>query len=118
MSAKLDNKFGNIIIDDNVIASIAGMAAVECYGLVGMASKNATDGLVELLKREHLTKGVKVNTTDEKVIVDLYIIVQFGTKISTVANNIIEKVKYNIENITGMNVDKVNIYVQGVRVQK
>ncbi len=118
MTGKINNQYGNIQIDDNVIATVAGMAAMECYGLVGMSSKNATDGLVELLKREHLTKGVKVYTVDDKIVIDLYIVVQFGTRISTVANNIIEKVKYNVEKFTGMNVDKVNVNVQGVRVQK
>lgn len=118
MSTKTNNKFGNIMIDNNVYATIAGLAAMECYGLVGMASKGTADGLVELLKREHLTKGVKINTANNKLVIDLFIIVQFGTNISAVANNIIDKVKYNIENLTGMNIDKVNVNVQGVRVQK
>ncbi|MBS4536100.1 Asp23/Gls24 family envelope stress response protein [Clostridium sp. D2Q-14] len=118
MPGKINNKYGNINIDDNVLASIAGMAAMECYGLVGMAIKNAKDGLVELLKKEHLTKGVKVYSDNSKITIDLYIVVQFGTKISVVANNIIDKVKYNIENLTGMEVDKVNVHVQSVRVQK
>ncbi|KPU28262.1 alkaline-shock protein [Caloranaerobacter sp. TR13] len=118
MPGKLSNKFGSINIDDNVLAIIAGLSAMECYGLVGMASRNATEGLVELLRREHLTKGVKVHTEDNRIVIDLYVIVQFGTKISVVANNIIEKVKYNIESLTGLTVEKVNINVQGVRVQK
>lgn len=118
MPGKLSNEFGSINIDDNVLAIIAGISAMECYGLVGMASRNATEGLVELLRREHLSKGVKIHTEDNRVIIDLYVIVQFGTKISVVADNIIEKVKYNIENLTGLTVEKVNINVQGVRVQK
>ncbi|KNF08752.1 hypothetical protein CLPU_5c00590 [Gottschalkia purinilytica] len=118
MSAKVTNQYGNINIDDNVLASIAGLAAMECYGLVGMASKNATDGLVELLKKEHLTKGVKVHSEDDRIVIDLYVVVQFGISISAVASNIIEKVKYTVENITGLKVEKVNVNVQGVRVQK
>lgn len=118
MSSKINNKYGNIIIEDNVIATIAGLSAMECYGLVGMASKNATDGIVDILKKEHLTKGVKVTTNNDKLVIDLYIVVQFGTNIATVANNIIEKVKYNVENLSGMTVNRVNVNVQGVRVQK
>ena len=118
MSSRVNNKYGNIIIDNSVIATIAGLSAMECYGLVGMASKNPTDGIVELLRREHLTKGVKVTTVDNNLNIDLYIIVQFGTNISAVANNIIDKVKYNVENLSGMIVDRVNVNVQGVRVQK
>ena len=117
MAGKTINKYGTINIDDNVLASIAGLATMECYGLVGMATKNATDGIAELLKREHLTKGVKVYSEDDKIMIDLYVVVQFGISISVVASNIIEKVKYTIENITGLKVDKVNVNVQGVRVQ-
>ena len=118
MPGKLSNEIGTIIIDDHVLASIAGVSAMECYGLVGMATKSKAGGLVELLKREQSNKGVKITTEEDKIIIDLYVIVEFGTRISVVANNIIEKVKYNIEHLTGMNVKKVNIHVQGVRVQK
>lgn len=117
MAGKLTNEYGNIIIDDNVIASLAGIAAMECYGLVGMATSSATEGLVELLRREHLTKGVKISTENNRVVIDLYIMVQFGISISAVSNNIIERVKYTIENSTGLEVERVNINVQGVRVQ-
>lgn len=118
MSGKIKNEHGTIAIDENVLATIAGLAATECYGIVGMAKRGTTEGLFELLRKENLTKGVKIYTKDDTITVDLYIIVQFGTKISVVAENIIEKVKYNIEKFTGMNVEKVNINVQGVRVQK
>lgn len=118
MPAKLTNEYGDINIEDSVLASIAGIAAIECYGLVGMASKGAAEGLVELLKREHLSKGVKVQTDGEKITIDLFVIIQFGISISTVATNIIEKVKYAVEKTTGLHVEKVNVNVQGVRVQK
>jgi uncharacterized alkaline shock family protein YloU len=118
MTSKINNDFGAIIISDQVIATLAGIAATECYGLVGMASKGGTDGIVELLKREHLSKGVKVTTDTTGIIIDLYIVVEFGTRISAVANNIISKVKYTVESITGLNVNKVNINVQSVRVEK
>lgn len=117
MTAKITNNHGSVNIDDNVLASIAGIAAMECYGLVGMASKSATDGLVELLKRENVTKGVKIYSENDRVVIDLYIVVQFGISISVVASNIIEKVKYTVEDMTGLQVDKVNVNVQGVRVQ-
>ncbi|MBP7072465.1 MAG: Asp23/Gls24 family envelope stress response protein [Clostridia bacterium] len=116
MAAIYKTQYGEVNITDDVLATISGLAATECYGLVGMASKNAKDGLVELLKRENLAKGVKVTTEGEEIIVDLYIVVEFGTKISTIADNIISKVKYTVENLTGLKVKKVNINVQGVRV--
>lgn len=116
MSAKYRTQYGEINISEDVLATISGLAATECYGLVGMASKNAKDGLVELLKRENLAKGVKVTAEGKEINIDLFIVVEFGTKISTIADNIISKVKYTVENLTGLKVNKVNINVQGVRV--
>ena len=118
MPAKTNNEYGYVNIDDNVIATIAGLSAMECYGIVGMASKNATEGFFELLKWENLSKGVKVNTKGNEVQIDLYVILQYGVRISVVASNIIEKVKYNVENLTGLKVEKINVFVQGVKVQK
>ncbi|MFZ5352620.1 MAG: Asp23/Gls24 family envelope stress response protein [Bacillota bacterium] len=116
MSAKIKTQYGEIYISDDVIATIAGLATTECYGLVGMSVKSAKDGIVELLKRDSMSKGVKVTAEDDQIIIDLYIIVEFGTKISTVADNIISKVKYTMETMTGLKVKSVNINVQGVRV--
>lgn len=118
MSIKLLNESGSIIIDEQVIATIAGVSAMECYGLVGMASKSASEGFFELVKKEQLTKGIKVSAKENKIFLDIHVIIQFGVKISAVAENIISKVKYNVENFTGLEVQKVNIHVQGVRVQK
>jgi len=116
MGAKKVNALGEIVIADEVIAVLAGISAIECYGIVGMASKRATDGLVELLGRENLSRGVKVHTQNDEIIIDLYVIVEYGISIAAVANNIIQTVKYNVENFTGMNVSKVNVIVEGVRV--
>lgn len=118
MPAREKNQFGHIDIDDNVIATIAGLSAMESYGIVGMASKNATDGFFELLKKDNLSKGVKIYTDGNQVVIDLHVILQYGIKISVVAENIIEKVKFNVENLTGLKVKKVNVYVQGIRVEK
>lgn len=118
MPAKTNTDLGTICIDDNVIATLAGISAMESYGIVGMASKNATDGLFELLKWDHLTRGIKVYTKDDKLSIDIHVILQYGVKISVVAENIIERVKFNIEEFTGHRVDNVNVYVQGIRVQK
>jgi len=118
MPGKLSNQYGTTIIDDHVLASIAGLSAMECYGVVGMVTKTAAGGLVELFKREQSSRGVKVHTNENEIQIDLFVIIEFGTRISVVANNIIEKVKYNIETLTGMNVTKVNVNIQGVRVHK
>ncbi len=118
MPGKLTNQYGITIIDDHVLASIAGLSAMECYGVVGMVTRSSAGGLVELLRREQSSKGVKVQTSDNMISIELHVIVEFGTRISVVANNIIEKVKYSIESLTGMSVNTVNVNIQGVRVQK
>lgn len=117
MTIKVENNLGTIYINNDVIANIAGAAAVECYGLVGMASRSTTNGIVSLLKKENLAKGVKVAVEEEGILIDLFVIIQFGTKISVVAQNIIDKVKYTVENQTGLKVTRVNLNIEGVRVQ-
>jgi len=117
MPIQLDTERGKVIVTDEVIATIAGSAALECYGLVGMASKNKLkDGIAELLRRDNLGRGVEVRKDEDAVHIDLYIIVSYGTKISEVAHNIQSRVKYVLNDIVGLHVDFVNIFVQGVRV--
>ncbi len=107
---------GKISISEEVVATIAGVAATECYGIVGMASRKVKDGIAELLGRESLSKGVEVQMDGNSVAVSLYIVVGYGTKISEVARNVIDQVKYKIESGTGLQVTEVNIRVQGVKV--
>ena len=117
MSIELKNAYGQIDISNDVIATIAGGAAVDCYGIVGMASKNQVkDGLSEILRKENFTRGVIVRQKEQQVHIDMYIIVSYGTKISEIAHNVQSKVKYTLDKTVGLAVDTVNIYVQGVRV--
>ena len=117
MSIELQTKHGQIEISIDVIATIAGGAAVDCYGIVGMASKNQLkDGISEILRKENFSKGVIVRQEDELVHIDMYIIVSYGTKISEVAHNVQSKVKYTLDKTVGLAVNSVNIFVQGVRV--
>jgi uncharacterized alkaline shock family protein YloU len=116
MKASITTEIGNVFYSEEVLANIAGVSTMECYGVVGMASKNAKDGLWELLKAENLGKGVKIIAKGESIAIELYIIVEYGTKISVIANNIIQKVRYNVENFTGIKVSQVTVNVQGVRV--
>lgn len=117
MPKVLQNEWGKIAIAEDVIATIAGFAALDCYGLVGMASqKKVKDSISELLGRDNPGRGVEVHIHEDRLIIDLYIIVSYGTKISVVANNVMEKVKYTLENSLGVEVDRINVIVQGVRV--
>ncbi|NMM51343.1 MULTISPECIES: Asp23/Gls24 family envelope stress response protein [Paenibacillus] len=117
MAIELKLEQGNVNISEDVISVIAGSAAMEVYGLVGMASrKQLKDGIAELLGRENLSRGVEVRRVQDALHIDLYIIVSYGTKISEVAHNIQVKVKYVLNEIVGLNVEQVNIFVQDVRV--
>lgn len=118
MAINVNNEMGKISIEENVIATIAGIAAMETYGIVGMASKNAKDGLFELLRMDHMSRGVSVYSTGDVMNIDLHVILQFGVRISTVCANIMESVKFAVENFTGIKVNKVNVLVQGIRVER
>lgn len=112
----LNTHLGNIYIDNEVIAQYAGSVAVECFGIVGMAGVSMKDGLVKLLKKESLTRGIAVTLSQNKLVLDFHVIVAYGISIRTVADNLIENVKYKVEEFTGIEIAKINIYVDGVRV--
>lgn len=110
------NELGNVHYSEEVLAKIVGLSTMECYGVVGMVSRNATEGLWELMRIENLSKGVKLKFDNDKLIVELFVMVEYGTKISEIANNIIQKVRYSVENFTGLKVSSVTVNVQAVRV--
>lgn len=116
MTAFIESNIGTISIDNEVIAKIAGIATTECYGIVGMASKNMKDGIVKLLKIDSITKGVKLKALEEGLSIDLHIIVKYGTNISAVGETIISTVKYKVEEYTGIKVANVNIFIEGIKV--
>ena len=116
MDSKFKTEMGTVTVAEDILLKVAGYSALECYGIVGMASKRTTDGIVQLLGRENLGRGVRVHASDDSVDVDLYIIVEYGISISAVADTIIETVKYKIEHLTGIKVGKVNVSVEDIRV--
>ncbi|WP_088105054.1 Asp23/Gls24 family envelope stress response protein [Halalkalibacter urbisdiaboli] len=117
MSIEMKTQLGTVDVSKEVVATIAGGAAVDCYGIVGMASqKQIKDGITDLLKKENFRRGVVIREEEDDIHIDMYIIVSYGTKISEVAYNVQTKVKYQLEQMLGLDVDSVNIFVQGVRV--
>lgn len=116
MSATITNEFGKIVIDNKVIVTLAAESAQESYGIVGLTAQNTKDGIFELLGVENRTKGVDVRVNNDVVDIDLIVMMEYGVRISVVADNIIEKVKYNIEKNTHLKVNSVNIIVQGIRI--
>ena len=117
MKGSMSTDLGIITLDPEVLAKYAGSVAVECFGIVGMAAVSMKDGLVKLLKKESLTKGIQVGISDEnKITLNFHVVVAYGVSISAVTDNLISNVKYKVEEFTGMSVDKINIYIEGVRV--
>ncbi len=117
MQGQMETELGKIVIDTDVIATYAGSVAVGCFGIVGMAAVNMKDGLVKLLKKDYLNHGISVVISDDNSIsIDFHVIVSYGVSIEAVAENLIETVKFKVSSFTGLTVDTINIYVEGVRV--
>lgn len=116
MKGRMNTSLGEIIIGTDIIATYAGSVAVECFGIVGMAAVNMKDGLVKLLKRDSLKHGINVTLRENKISLDFHVIVSYGVSIIAVSDNLISSVKYRVEEFTGMEIEKINIIVEGVRV--
>ncbi|MCL1918274.1 MAG: Asp23/Gls24 family envelope stress response protein [Peptococcaceae bacterium] len=115
VTQEIKTLFGKIVVYEEVIAAVAGFAAEECYGLVGMASRKISDGVARLLNRENIARGIQVSIREEELVIELNVIVGYGVKISEVAGNVIERVRYCVESMTGLKVALVNVKVQSVR---
>ena len=116
MKGRMDTDLGQVMIDPDVIAAYAGSVACECFGIVGMAAVNMKDGLVRLLKRDSLKHGINVKIENNKITLDFHVILAYGITVAAVAENLISNVKYQVEEFTGMEIEKVNVIIDGVRV--
>lgn len=116
MKGRMNTGMGEITINTDVIATYAGSVAVECFGIVGMAAENMKDGLVKLLKKDSLKHGINVTLNENKISLDFHVIVAYGVSIRAVSDNLIANVKYKVEAFTGIEVENINILVEGVRV--
>ena len=118
MAISVANEMGTVSISEDLIATIAGYAAVENYGIVGMCARSAGDAIVELFGKENLQKGVLVEKiNDEQVDVTLHVALQYGVSLPAVSQNTKQNVRYRIEDMTGISVRCVNIFVESIRVQ-
>ena len=115
-SSSMNTHMGNITIDNEVIARYAGSVAMECFGIVGMAGINVKDGLVKLLKMDSITRGINVTIDNNKLTLNFHVIIAYGVSILAVSDNLISNVKYKVEEFTGIEIEKINIFVEGVRV--
>jgi uncharacterized alkaline shock family protein YloU len=111
-----DEAAGKIEVSPKAISHLASRATQRSYGVVGLAAKNSRPGWAELLHRDEVQKGVEVSISEGRVIVNLYVIIEYGTRISEVARNIMSSVKFALESSLGVHVVQVNVTVQGIRV--
>ena len=112
---KLQTEKGSITIGSDVFTNITGAAATNCFGVKGMAVRSKTDGLVHLLRRESMAKGVKVRfNEDDTVSIELHIIVDNGVNLTAVSRSIMSEVRYMVERITGTKVKSVDVCVDSM----
>jgi uncharacterized alkaline shock family protein YloU len=109
-------KLGKIEVSPTAIASLASQAVLECYGVVGMATKDLASGIVEILQPSSHRRGVDVQMEDGDLVIDLYVVMEYGTRIAVVARNIQSAVKYAVEKSLSAPVATVNVHVQDLRV--
>ncbi len=116
MKGKMNTDMGDVVIDRDVLAKYAGIATTDCIGIVGMASVNMKDGVAKLLKRESASRGVNLVVNENRVKIELHVIVAYGVSIRAVAQNVLENVRYKVEEYTGLEVESINVIVEGVRI--
>lgn len=109
---------GKIEVSPRAIATIAARAVLQCYGVVGMAPHTLREGVAQVLHKEDQHKGIDVHIGDEEIAIDLYVIIEYGTRIVEVARNVQENVRYAVEHALGLPVSRVNVRVQGVRISQ
>jgi len=107
---------GKIEVSPQAIATIAGRAVSECYGVVGIAGKRLRNGTAELLPADRYQQGIEVHFTNDQIIIDLYVVLEYGLRISEIAHNIMSNVRFAVEKMLGVPVVQVNVNVQGLRV--
>lgn len=115
MQLNTNNKNGDIFVSNGVVAEIAGAVASRCYGVVGMAAKNPADDIFRLLKQEKAARGVSVVTDEDGVKIHMHVIVEYGININTVCKSIVRRVRYALEQKSGIAVSKIYVRVEGVR---
>ena len=112
---EIKNHNGQITISQTVFANIVGNVINNCYGVVGMASKNTAEGIVSLLKKENYDKGVKVTADGDNLVIYVHIIVSYGINLPAISGSIAKEVKYIVEKMTGFRVKKVNVYIDAMK---
>ena len=108
-------QLGSIHVSPQAIATVAYQAALESYGVVGLAAKNVVQGLANVIAKDP-THGVEVHYDGQKIIIDVYVIVEYGTRIKSVANSVANTIRYHVEKAMGLPIHSINVHVQGLRI--
>ena len=116
MPGRTQNADGKIIVSAKAIAKVANHYSLECYGVVNLVPKDAFQSIKNLFFKNDFTKGIKVRAENNRINIDVFVILKFGLSISAVAKNLKDTIKFNVEDFTGMIVDCVNVHVKGIRV--
>ena len=113
MSDRTDR--GRVEVSPNAVATIANHAVLNSYGVVGMSAKNLVNGLAQVLRPDS-KRGVEVQIDEDQIVIDLYVVIEHGVRVATVARNIISSVKFSVEKAIGVPLTAVNVHVQGLHV--
>lgn len=116
MVGKINTGYGEVTIENEVLAKVTGVTAVECYGIVGMAMVNMTSGIAKLLRGDNITKGISLTVEENVMNIELHVVIEYGVNIKAVTDNVISTVAYKLETFSGLKVGHIDIYVEDVRV--
>ena len=111
-----ETRLGRVEVAPGAIAGLAGVAVLECYGVVGMANPTLRSGLAQVLQGENYRRGVQVRVLEQRIVIDLYVVLEYGVRISEVAHNIMDNVKFRVEKALGVPIEEVNVHVQALRI--
>lgn len=109
---------GNLHVSNDVLADIVGNAAMECYGVVGMTAPSAVDGIAKILPASRLRRGVVVSSVEEGIHVELYVVIEYGTNIATVSQNLVDQVSFALKEYARVPLEGVEVHVQDVKVRR
>lgn len=109
---------GNLHVSNDVLADIAGNAAMQCYGIVGMTAPTTADGIAKILPASRLRRGIVVAQTEAGVRVDLYVVIEYGVNMSTVSRNLADAVSFALKEYARVPLDCVEVHIQGTKVRK
>jgi len=115
MTEKIENKLGNIYISHRAIATIAAQTALSSYGVVGFTSRDFLRGIMNLVIRDQ-AYGVEIEISDELIGIDIYIVIEYGVRITEVASSVASSIRFNVERLTGLAVGRVDVHIRGLRI--